>query len=115
MVEGEHGPALRALYIEKTARMRGHALERDEPLDRRQQACHARDDVRALYSCFYQGGRKMCDPVGAWAPERARVSDDAGQFRELWVGGVDPHGKFRQALACKIGINAVALYCRILI
>ena len=101
MVEGEHGPALRALNIEKTARMRGHALERDGPLDRRQQACHARDDVRALYSCFYQGEMKMCDPVGAWAPERVRVSDDAGQFRELWVRGVDPDGNSDGRLLAK--------------
>lgn len=54
VVEGEHGPALRALYVEETARGRGGALERDEPLDRREQACRVRDDEgRASCSSFF--------------------------------------------------------------
>jgi hypothetical protein len=35
VVEGEHGPALSALYREEAARWWGRALERDEPLNRR--------------------------------------------------------------------------------
>ena len=52
VVECEHGPALCALYREEAARGRGRALERDEPLDRRNQACRGKGKgmrgVRAL-------------------------------------------------------------------
>lgn len=80
VVEGEHGPALRALYVKKTARGRGRALERDEPLDRRQQACHARAKFKFALLFLSRGEEKVRTP---YTPESARVPNDAGQFREL--------------------------------
>ena len=83
VVEGEHGPALCALYGEEAARGCGRALERDEPLDRRQQACHfpGESSKFVLLILFLSGGDGNVRTP--YAPECTRVPDDAGQLREL--------------------------------
>ncbi len=66
VVEGEHGPALCALYGEEAARRCGRALERDEPLDRRQQACHfpgGKFEVCTFDYFFIRGRWKRAYPI----------------------------------------------------
>jgi hypothetical protein len=64
VVESKHGPALRALYVEKMARGRGRALERDEPLDRRQQACQARTKLELCTLVYINKRGKRAHPIG---------------------------------------------------
>ena len=71
VVESKHGPALRALYVEKMARGRGRALERDEPLDRRQQACQGRIKFELCTLVYIKRGKRAY-PIGPRECERPR-------------------------------------------
>lgn len=105
-----------ALYCEETARGRRRALKRDEPLDRRQQACCGGiwgGEVRALYSLR---GRERKARHVPHIPQSVRASPMIlASFASFGASALvdsarTPARCCRRALACKIGINTLAPY-----